>query len=267
MLRLRIAQQLLLPNSLYQTQVRHQIIHNPHLTMSTKTVLVTGSSSGFGNTLVNLFLRQGHNALATSRSPERTPDLVSSVDNHPSGRGKWLQLDLTWSQSKITSTVIEAAQIFGPIDVLINNAGYAVMATIEDVDEEKAKTQSETNYWRVIRMLKAVLPSMRERKQGTIVNVSSIAGLTANPTVGVYAGSKFALEGKYSHSPSSSSRDNQLTHRPKALSESVSPEVSPSTSPSSSSNQARSAPTSSIQPPSNTPPQQPLQRHRRRKDL
>lgn len=168
-------------------------------TMSPKTVLITGSSSGFGLSLVQLFLRQGHNVIATSRSPQKTPDLVSSVDNHSGKRGKWLQLDVTWPQAKIKSTVSEAAKIFGPIDVLINNAGYSHCGPVEDIDEEKARVQFDTNYWGVLRMSKAVLPSMRERKQGTIVNVSSIAGLTALPIMPVYAGSKWALEGE-SHS-------------------------------------------------------------------
>jgi NAD(P)-dependent dehydrogenase (short-subunit alcohol dehydrogenase family) len=164
--------------------------------MAPKTVLITGSSSGFGLSLVQLFLRQGHNVLATSRSPQKTPDLVKGVENHPGKRGRWMQLDVTWPQSKINSTISEASKVFGPIDVLINNAGYCHQGGVEDIDEEKSRAQFDTNYWGVMRMCKAVLPSMRERKQGTIVNISSIAGLNALPTMGVYAGSKWALEGE-----------------------------------------------------------------------
>ena len=160
-----------------------------------KVVLITGSSSGFGLSLVHYFLNKGHKVLATSRNPSRTPEHVSAIDNHSSGNGRWLQLDVTWPQDKITTAVSEATAIFGPIDILINNAGYSVMGAVEDIDESKAKIQFETNYWGVFRMCRAVLPSMRSRKTGTIVNVSSIGGLQCLPTSGVYGASKFALEG------------------------------------------------------------------------
>ena len=163
--------------------------------MSSKVVLITGSSSGFGLSLVHYFLNKGHKVIATSRNPSRTPDEVSAVENHASGNGRWLQLDVTASQDKINSIVTESSQIFGPIDILINNAGYSVMGAVEDIDEAKAKTQFETNYWGVFRMCRAVLPSMRARKTGTIVNVSSIGGLDCLATSGVYGASKFALEG------------------------------------------------------------------------
>jgi NAD(P)-dependent dehydrogenase (short-subunit alcohol dehydrogenase family) len=162
--------------------------------MAPKTVLITGSSSGFGLSLVHRFLQEGHNVIATSRNPSRTPDLVKDVTDHSSSRGRWLQLDTTWAQPEINATIIEASKLFGPIDILINNAGYSVMGAIEDIDEAKAKVLFETNYWGVFRMCRAVLLSMRERKTGTIVNVSSIGGLQSLPTSGVYSASKFALE-------------------------------------------------------------------------
>ena len=163
--------------------------------MPPKTVLITGSSSGFGLSLVHHFLNKGHKVIATSRNPGKTPDEVSAVNKHSSGHGRWLQLDVTSPQDNINATVAEASKIFGPIDILVNNAGYSVMGAVEDIDEAKAKTQFETNYWGVFRMCRAVLPSMRERKTGTIVNVSSIGGLDCLATSGVYGGSKFALEG------------------------------------------------------------------------
>ncbi len=163
--------------------------------MSPKTVLITGSSSGLGLSLVHHFLNKGHKVIATSRNPNRTPEEVSVVNNHKSGHGHWLQLDVTSPQDKINSTIAEASKIFGPIDILINNAGYSVMGAVEDIDEAKAQAQFETNYWGVFRMCRAVLPSMRERNTGTIVNVSSIGGLDCLATSGVYGASKFALEG------------------------------------------------------------------------
>lgn len=163
--------------------------------MTPKVVLITGSSSGFGLSLAHYFLNKGHKVIATSRNPNRTPDEISAVENHASGNGRWLQLDVTSPQDKINSTITEASKIFGPIDVLVNNAGYSVMGAVEDIDEAKAKTQFETNYWGVFRMCRAVLPSMRERKTGTIVNISSIGGLDCLATSGVYGASKFAVEG------------------------------------------------------------------------
>ena len=164
--------------------------------MAPKTFLVTGCSAGFGQAFCRLILSKGDNVIATSRNPSKNPDLVDSINNDPSGRGRWIKLDVTSSQAEITKTFAEAAKLFGPIDVLINNAGYSVMGSIEDMDEDKARTQFDTNYWGPMRTIKAALPSMRERKTGTIVNISSIAGLNALATSGVYGGSKIALEGK-----------------------------------------------------------------------
>jgi NAD(P)-dependent dehydrogenase (short-subunit alcohol dehydrogenase family) len=162
--------------------------------MPPKTFLVTGSSSGLGLSFVRYVLSQGHNVIATSRNPSRTPDLVDEIEKSPKGR--WLKLDVTAPQATITDTIQSAAKLFGPIDVLVNNAGYSVMGAIEDMDEEKARVQFDTNYWGAMRCIKAVLPSMRGRKSGVIVNVSSIGGLQALATSGVYGASKFALEGK-----------------------------------------------------------------------
>ena len=164
--------------------------------MLSKVILITGcSSSGFGLSLVHHFLTKGHKVIATSRNPGRPPDKVSAVNDHASGNGRWLQLDVSSPQGKINATIAEASEIFGLIDILVNNAGYSVMGAVEDIDEAKAKTQFETNYWGVFRMCRAVLPSMRERKTGTIVNVSSVGGLDCLATSGVYGASKFAVEG------------------------------------------------------------------------
>lgn len=164
--------------------------------MALNTFLVTGSSSGFGLSLVRLLLARGHNVIATSRNPSRTPSLVEEVNDHPSGRGKWLKLDVTAPQHTINQTFDDAEKLFGPIDVLVNNAGYSVMGAVEVIDEDKARTQFDTNYWGVMRTIKAVLPGMREKRRGVIVNVSSIGGLNSLATSGVYGASKFALEGE-----------------------------------------------------------------------
>ncbi|ETN46239.1 uncharacterized protein HMPREF1541_00423 [Cyphellophora europaea CBS 101466] len=162
--------------------------------MAPQNILITGSSAGFGAALVHQFLSAGHNVIATSRNPARTPDLVSSITSHPSGRGRWLTLDVTSPQETISATIREAESHFGPLDVVINNAGYSVLGAVEAMDEEKARVQFDTNFWGPLRVIKAVVPGMRERRRGTVVNVSSIAGLQGIPSTGIYAASKHALE-------------------------------------------------------------------------
>ena len=156
------------------------------------TWLVTGSSSGFGLTLSRTILAHGHNVIATSRKPSRTPEYVKEIESTP--RGKWLTLDVAADATTINSTIEEAKSVFGTIDVLINNAGYSVFGTAEDIPEDKAKQEFEVNFWGAIRVAKAVLPIMRAQRSGTIVNMSSIAGIHAAPSVSIYSASKFALE-------------------------------------------------------------------------
>jgi NAD(P)-dependent dehydrogenase (short-subunit alcohol dehydrogenase family) len=160
---------------------------------SNTTWLITGCSSGFGLEIAQVALRAGHNVIATSRNPNKAPDAVSAVTSKTNG--KWLALDVTASQDSITKTMAEAESVFGPIDILVNNAAYAVLGAAEEVPEDVARKEYETNYWGPVKIIRAVLPSMRQRKSGTIVNVSSIAGMTALPTAAFYSGSKWALEG------------------------------------------------------------------------
>ncbi|KPI44140.1 putative oxido [Cyphellophora attinorum] len=163
-----------------------------------RTVLITGSSSGFGLALTRHFLSgpSNWNVIATSRNPQRTPDLVAEVE--ASGRGAWLQLDVCDPQSKIDEVIAQAGGLFhgAGIDVVFNNAGYSVLGVVETIDEEAARKQMDANFWGTLKVCKAVIPGLRERgRGGWIVNFSSIAGLMAGMTCGVYAGSKFAVEG------------------------------------------------------------------------
>lgn len=98
---------------------------------SPKTWLITGSSSGFGLTLARTALAHGHNVIATSRNPERTPAYVKEIE--ASGRGKWLKLDVTSDASTIKAAIDRAAKVFGGIDVVCNNAGYSVLGAAEDI--------------------------------------------------------------------------------------------------------------------------------------
>lgn len=133
--------------------------------------------------------------ITTSRNPSKTPDAVSITSK---SNGKWLAVDAAFQQS-ITQTITEAESFFGPIDILVNNAGYSVLGAAEEVSGEVARKQFETNYWGPLKIIRAILPSMRKRGSGIIVNVSSIAGMMALPTAAFYSGSKWALEGMSDH--------------------------------------------------------------------
>lgn len=161
---------------------------------STQTWLITGCSSGFGLLLARTALAHGHNVIATSRNPSKSPEIVNEIKSN--SRGRWLALDVCWPADKIRSAVAEAAKAFGQdrIDVLVNNAGYSILGAAEDIPEDEAKAEFETNFWGPVRLTKAVLPLMRAQKTGTVVNITSVAGITVLPTASMYAASKFALE-------------------------------------------------------------------------
>lgn len=161
------------------------------------TWLVTGSSNGIGLALVRYILRStSDNVIATSRNPSKTPELVQEIEAHPNGT--WVTLDISWPQDKITEAIAAADALFeGGITAVVNNAAFAVMGAIEDIAEEDAKAEFETNVWGTLRVCKAAIPRMRGRGRGTIVQVSSLLGLTVFPALGIYSASKFALEGKW----------------------------------------------------------------------
>ncbi|EAW08538.1 putative short chain oxidoreductase/dehydrogenase [Aspergillus clavatus NRRL 1] len=157
---------------------------------TSQTWLITGASSGFGTILAEAVLKAGHRVIATARDP------VKAAQTHPqieSLGGVWLQLDVTRADAK--QTVEDTVREQGRIDVVVNNAGYGLFGSVEDMSEEEIHQQINTNVYGPIRVIKAVLPFMRAQKSGTIVNISSIAGLQARPSVALYNASKFALEG------------------------------------------------------------------------
>ncbi len=159
------------------------------------TWLITGCSSGIGLSLARHVLSRGHNVIATSRNPSKVPDLVAEVE--ASSRGKFIALDPNASLDAIKVALDPVWKAFpgGGIDVLVNNAAYSVLGAVEDISDEAAKAMFETNFFGVLRVIKAVLPSMRERRSGTIVNISSLVGMTVFPAVGIYGASKYAIEG------------------------------------------------------------------------
>ena len=154
--------------------------------MQPKTVLITGCSSGIGHATAEAFLDEEWEVYATARNPA---DVETLGD-----RGCTIAtLDVTEDDDveRVVDRVIEEQ---GRIDCLVNNAGYAQFGPIEDVPVDAVHRQFDVNVYGPHRLIRAVLPHMRRRRQGTIVNVSSVAGRLSFPGGGVYAGSKFALE-------------------------------------------------------------------------
>ncbi len=150
---------------------------------------ITGSSAGLGFELAKFVLERGWRAVVTARQPERLEALVAKHE----GRALALRVDVT-DISTIRTAVANAIAAFGRIDVLVNNAGYGYLAAIEEGDDEGIRKQFETNLFGLINVTKEVLPGMRVRKSGHIVNISSLGGLVAFAATGYYHATKFAVE-------------------------------------------------------------------------
>ena len=156
------------------------------------TVLITGCSSGFGKLAALHFARKGDTVYASMRNTEKGAELEQARDDE-NLKIELLQLDVTDEASvkKAVAHVIDAA---GQIDVLVNNAGIGAHGPIEETEDDEAKEIFETNFFGALRLIRAVLPHMREKKAGIIINVSSLAGRVGPPFDGIYSASKFALE-------------------------------------------------------------------------
>jgi NAD(P)-dependent dehydrogenase (short-subunit alcohol dehydrogenase family) len=159
------------------------------MSQSPRTWLITGCSTGFGRALAQRLIARGDRVVATARRPQSLEDLVAGHDN-----AKALALDVT-VPAQIEAAVCAAMEMFGGIDVLVNNAGYGYLAAVEEGEDQAVRAMFETNLFGLIGMTKAVLPGMRARGRGHIVNISSVGGLVGNPGSGYYAGTKFAVEG------------------------------------------------------------------------
>jgi NAD(P)-dependent dehydrogenase (short-subunit alcohol dehydrogenase family) len=154
------------------------------------TWLITGCSTGLGRAMAEAVIAAGHNAVVTARDVGRVADL--SGDN--TDRVLPLPLDVT-DTAQVTNTVSKAEEKFGGIDVLINNAGYGYRAAVEEGDDSDIRALFETQFFGSVAMIKAVLPGMRARHSGAIVNISTIGVQIMPPGSGYYAASKAALEG------------------------------------------------------------------------
>jgi NAD(P)-dependent dehydrogenase (short-subunit alcohol dehydrogenase family) len=151
---------------------------------------ITGTSQGFGSELARAALQRGDSVVATSRRPEK----VKAAFPDAGDRLLALAVDLAQPAS-IQSAVETALKRFGRIDVLVNNAGHGLLGAVEEASDEEIKAVFDLNVFGLIRMTRAVLPHMRERHSGHIVNLSSIGGLVGLPGWGIYNATKFAVEG------------------------------------------------------------------------
>lgn len=156
------------------------------------TWLITGCSSGFGLSLARIAQAAGHTVIATSRNPSRTPELVSEIESAVTG-SRWLSLDVDSPESAQTIEDLEATG--QQIDVLVNNAGFSLLAPAETFAEDELRAHMETMYFGPLRLIRGVLPHMRARRFGVIVNISTGAALEGRESMGAYAGAKAALDG------------------------------------------------------------------------
>jgi NAD(P)-dependent dehydrogenase (short-subunit alcohol dehydrogenase family) len=162
-----------------------------HPTDTPTTWFVTGASRGLGLELVTQLLERGENVTATTRSTDRLLAALGEVDT---ARLLALEVDLTDEQS-VGAAVGAAVDRFGGLDVVVNNAGYGMLAAVEEVSDAEAREYFDVQVFGTWNVLRAVLPLFRAGRRGHVVNVSSILGLTSFPGWGLYCAGKFALEG------------------------------------------------------------------------
>lgn len=158
--------------------------------MDKRVWLITGCSTGFGRELVKIVAQMGEIAIGTVRKQEQIAELEAINPDLVRGVILDVQKQETIDQTK---NIIE--KNYGRLDVLVNNAGYGTLGPIEETSEEEIQRQFDVNVFGCIRMMKLALPFMRKQRSGNILNITSIAGLNGFPGVGIYNGSKFALEG------------------------------------------------------------------------
>src|SRR4029079_1311505 len=155
-----------------------------------KVWFITGCSTGFGRELAKHLLENNYRVVVTARDVSKIQDLVAIKKENALP----IALDVT-KKEQVTEAVAQAESHFGRIDVLVNNAGFGYFGAIEESDEAEVRPMFETNFWGLAEMTRAALPKMRERRSGTIVNISSIGGFVGFPGVGYYNATKFRVTG------------------------------------------------------------------------
>jgi NAD(P)-dependent dehydrogenase (short-subunit alcohol dehydrogenase family) len=154
-----------------------------------RTWLITGCSTGLGRSLAEVLIQKGERVLATARHPASLSALVDGHDNAHA-----MKLDVT-SADDIAAVVAYADAELGGVDVLVNNAGYGYIASVEEADEAEYRALFETNLFGLIEVTRAVLPGLRAKGRGHVLNISSVGGMMGNIGSAYYAGTKFALVG------------------------------------------------------------------------
>jgi short-subunit dehydrogenase len=167
---------------------------NSYRNKKKKVALVTGCSSGIGLETSLLLARNGFYTYATMRNLEKSKVISNTIQKEGKLSLEILQLDVNNDES-VKEAIQKITNEQERIDVLVNNAGYALVGPLEEISVEEFKEQFETNVFGVIRVTQAVLPIMRRQRKGTIVNISSVAGKIGFPLTSAYVSSKFALEG------------------------------------------------------------------------
>lgn len=155
-----------------------------------KIIFITGASKGFGKLWAEALLQRGDKVAATARNTDALKDLVTKYGENVLP----LALDVN-DRNSVFEAVNKADQYFGKIDVLINNAGYGLFGTTEETTEAQARQQMETNFFGSLWVIQAILPIFRKQKNGYLIQISSVLGLTTLPLLGLYNASKFAVEG------------------------------------------------------------------------
>jgi NAD(P)-dependent dehydrogenase (short-subunit alcohol dehydrogenase family) len=158
-----------------------------------KVAVITGSSSGIGLESALILARNGYTTYATMRSPDKDTSIKTVVQNEGLPI-RVVQLDVT-DDISVKNAVDHIGSEAGRIDILVNNAGYGLVGALEDLAMEEIKSQYETNLFGLIRIIQAVLPTMRKQRSGRIINISSGAGIFGYPGGSAYVSTKFAVEG------------------------------------------------------------------------
>jgi NAD(P)-dependent dehydrogenase (short-subunit alcohol dehydrogenase family) len=153
--------------------------------------LITGASSGLGAALARAVLKQGDNAVITARNPDHLGQITAEYPNSSLA----VALEVADHAQVVAAVAAAATERFGGVDVLVNNAGHGYRAAVEEASVDEVDELFATNFFGPVDLIKEVLPQMRRRRSGTIVNVSSIGAPRSNPASGYYTATKAALEG------------------------------------------------------------------------
>ncbi|MBO3272697.1 oxidoreductase [Hymenobacter defluvii] len=156
---------------------------------TTKNWFITGVSTGFGASLADLLLEKGDKVAATFRKQEQVDEFTKKAGE----QGLGVLCDVS-DEAQVQQAIQQSIDALGHIDVVVNNAGYGSLGSIEEIDDKEVQRQFDVNVFGPLRVLRAVLPHLREQKSGHVLNITSVGGLKTFPGVGIYNASKFALE-------------------------------------------------------------------------